>query len=206
MFPKFLNFLKKFHPKAERDPRQLYPHDHLMRVLVLPFIPPFIHPNHITILRFILTPVVLWFLIREQYEIGVPLFLFTAFTDAIDGSLARARKQVSEWGTIADPVADKILIGLVVLLFVIKHLGLFLGFLILFFELAIVAIAFLHKQRGEHVSANVFGKVKMFLQVSGVMFLFISLWANFDLFHSVSFATLTLAVLFAVLSLLSYGL
>lgn len=206
MFPKFLNFLKKFHPKAERNPHQLFPHDHLMRVLVLPFVPPFVHPNHITILRFILTPLVLWFLIKEQYEVGVPLFLFTAFTDAVDGSLARVRKQVSEWGTIADPVADKILIGLVVLLFVIKHLGLFLGFLILFFELAIVAIAFLHKRRGEHVSANIFGKVKMFLQVIGVMFLFISLWANFDLFHSASFAILTLAVLFAVLSLLSYGL
>jgi len=206
MFSGFFDFLKKFHPKAERDPYRLFPHDHLMKYLVLPLVPRFILPNHITIFRFVLTPFVLWFLLSEQYYIGVPLFLFAALTDALDGSLARVRKQITEWGTLADPVADKLLIGLVVLFFVIKYIGLFFGLMILFFELVIIIGGFLRKRNGLYVSANIFGKIKMVLQVTGVMFLLISLWVDFDLFRSVSIGTFTLAILFAVLSLLSYGI
>lgn len=206
MFSKFFDFLKRFHPKAERDAYRLFPHDHLMKYVFLPLIPRFVSPNHITILRFILTPFVLWFLLSEQYSIGVPLFFFAAFTDALDGSLARVRRQITDWGTIADPVADKLLIGLVVLFFVIKYIGLFFGLLILFIELIIIAGGFLRKHNGIFVSANVFGKIKMFLQVVGVMFLLVSLWIDFDLFRSVSIGTFTLAIVFAVLSLLSYGI
>lgn len=206
MFSRIADFLKKFHPQAERDPYRLFLHDRLMKAIILPLVPKFILPNHITIFRLILTPLVLWFLLTEQYSIGVPLFFFAACTDAVDGSLARVRKQITAWGTLADPIADKLLIGLVVLLFVIKYIGLYFGLLIVFFELVITAGAFIRKIQGGYVSANVFGKIKMILQVAGVMFLLISLWADFDLFKSVSVGTFTLAILFAILSLLSYGL
>jgi len=206
MFSRLTDFLKRFHPRAERDPYRLFPHDRLMAATVLKLVPRFILPNHVTILRLILTPFVLWFLLNEQYSVGVPLFLFAALTDAVDGSLARTRKQITEWGTIADPVADKLLIGMVVLLFVIKYIGLYFGLLIVFFELVIIAGGFVRKYQGHFVSANVFGKIKMILQVIGVMFLLISLWADFDLFRSVSVGTFTLAIIFAVLSMLSYGI
>ncbi|MFA6131744.1 MAG: CDP-alcohol phosphatidyltransferase family protein [Patescibacteria group bacterium] len=206
MFSRIVDFLKKFHPKAERDPYRLFLHDRLMAATILKLIPKFVLPNHITILRLVLTPFVLWFLITEQYAIGVPLFFAAAFTDAVDGSLARTRRQITAWGTLADPVVDKLLIGLVVLLFVIKYIGLYFGLLIVFFEVVIIAGAFFRKYKGSFVSANVFGKIKMILQVAGVMFLLISLWADFDLFKSVSVGTFTLAILFAILSLLSYGI
>jgi phosphatidylglycerophosphate synthase len=69
-----------------------------------------------------------------------------------------------------------------------------------------MAGGFLRKHQGHYVSANVFGKIKMVLQVVGVMFLLISLWANFDLFHNISVGTFTLAIIFAILSLFSYGI
>jgi len=103
-------------------------------------------------------------------------------------------------------VADKLLIGMVVLLFVIKYISLYFGLLIVFFELVIIAGGFIRKFQGHFVSANVFGKIKMVLQVVGVMFLLISLWTDFDLFRSVSVGTFTLAIIFAVLSMLSYGI
>ena len=177
-----------------------------MKFLILPLIPRFVLPNHVTILRILMTPFVLWFLYTGQYAIGVPLFFVDALTDAIDGSLARVRKQITPWGTIVDPIADKLLIGLVVLLFVIQYFGLFFGLLILFFEIVIIVGGLIRKHQGKFVSANVFGKIKMFLQVAGVLFLFISLWMDFDLFRSVSFGAFTVAIVFALLSLLSYGI
>ncbi|MFH1253221.1 MAG: CDP-alcohol phosphatidyltransferase family protein [Candidatus Uhrbacteria bacterium] len=206
MFSRFLNLLKKFHPLAERDAYRLFPHDHIMKYTIIPLIPRFVRPNHITILRLILTPFVLWFLITKQYSIGVPLFFIAALTDAIDGSLARLRHQITEWGTLVDPIADKLLIGMVVLLFVIQYISLYFGLLILFIELIIVGGGLIRKFQGRYVSANVFGKVKMVLQVIGVLFLLISLWIDFDLFRSVSVGTFTLAIVFAILSLLSYGI
>ena len=57
---------------------------------MLPLIPKWITPNQVTIFRFLATPFVVWVLAIEAYAWSIPLFVFVAFTDVIDGSLARA--------------------------------------------------------------------------------------------------------------------
>lgn len=206
MFSALTRYLRTHRFGQPRDPAKLYPHDRLFAVTLLPLIPRQVHPNHITVLRLFMIPIVLVYLATGQYEIGIPLFFFAAFTDALDGSLARARKQITDWGTFYDPVADKLLIGSVVLLIVVKHINIFFGFLIVFLELLIVLGGYVHKRQGQVTSANLFGKTKMFLQVMGVMFLLIALWAGVDLFVDISIGTFSLAIVFAVLSLLTYGI
>ncbi|MBI4438282.1 CDP-alcohol phosphatidyltransferase family protein [Candidatus Uhrbacteria bacterium] len=190
----------------ERDPHKLFPHDYLLRYTIVPLIPCFITPNMVTVFRLAMTPVVLWFLSVQNFAVGVPLFWLVAFTDALDGSLARLRDRVTPWGTFYDPLADKIFIGSVVLVVVVKHVNIFFGLLILLVESAIILGAFVRRRRGKITSANIFGKTKMLLQVLGVTFLLIALWAGFDLFIPLSVGTLSLAILFAVISLFTYGL
>ena len=189
-----------------RDPKKLFPHDHVMRHTIIPLIPKWISPNMVTIFRIILTPFVLWFLFQENFAVGVPLFLFTAFTDVIDGSLARIRKDITAWGTFYDPLADKLLIGLVVLLIVVKHVNLIFGLVIIIIEAAIILGGYIRKQRGTLQGANILGKTKMFFQVLGVSFLLVALWAGVSLFIPVSVGTLSLAIVLAVISLFSYGI
>lgn len=141
----------------------------------------------------------------QQYSIGVPFFLLVAFTDALDGSLARVRKQITEWGTFYDPVADKLLIGSVVLLIVIQHVNPWFGFVIIALEVLIILGGFLRRIDGKLVTANVFGKTKMVLQVVGVMALLIAVWLGVDLFIPFSIGTLSLAIVFAIISLFTYG-
>jgi CDP-diacylglycerol---glycerol-3-phosphate 3-phosphatidyltransferase len=191
---------------TERNPGKLYPHDHVMRYIILPIIPSFITPNMITMFRIVMTPVVLWFLYVQQFSIGVPLFLLVAFTDAIDGSMARVRKQITEWGTFYDPLADKILIGSVVLLVVVQHVNVLLAILILIVEALLILGGVLHKHNGKVTSANIYGKIKMFLQVTGLLMILIALWAGFNLFIPISVGTLSLAIVFAIISLFTYGL
>lgn len=169
-------------------------------------IPHFVKPNHLTVLRMILTPIVLILLYLEQYSIGVPLFIFTAFTDALDGSLARIRAQITAWGTFYDPIADKILIGSVVLLIVIQHVNPYIAIAIITVELLIVLGGWYKRRQGEVGQANVWGKLKMFLEFCGVLFLLISLALGVDLFISLSEGTLILAIIFAIVSLLTYSL
>lgn len=160
----------------------------------------------ITVLRFLTIPFVLYFLYMGNYDVGIPLFLFSALTDALDGSLARIRKQITDWGTLYDPVADKLLISTVVLLIVVKHINIIFGLLIVMIESIIVFVGYYRKSAGTIIPANVFGKTKMVLQVIGVMLLLIAVWAGIDLFIPLSIGTFSLAIVFAVISLFTYSL
>jgi CDP-diacylglycerol--glycerol-3-phosphate 3-phosphatidyltransferase len=189
----------------DRNPEDLYPHDHVLRYFTQLF-PLWVKPNHLTFLRIIMTPVVVLFLLFENYDVGVPLFLIVASTDALDGTLARTRKQITTWGTFWDPVADKILISLTILLIVVQHINLYLGLLIIFVELVIVSGAVVRKRHGGVVMANMWGKLKMCLQVTGVMTLLMALWLGIDMFIGISVGTFSLAIVFAIISLFTYGL
>lgn len=189
-----------------RDPTKLYAHDRLLRATVLRLIPGFVTPNVLTWLRFVLTPFVLYLLYVGDYAAGVPLFVLTAFTDALDGSLARVRKQITEWGSVYDPIADKVLIGSVLLLIVIRHMNPAFGIAIVALEALIVIGGVIRKRRGDVLMANGVGKVKMLLQFFGVTFLLLAVWTGNDAFLPLSTATLSFAIAFGVLSLFTYGL
>ncbi len=90
-----LNRETKFIP---RPAAQLWWHDRLVAKTILKIIPPFIKPNYLTTFRFLATPVVAFLMFREDYLVGLIAFLFVVFTDMLDGSLARVRNQVTEWG------------------------------------------------------------------------------------------------------------
>lgn len=190
----------------KRDPKELFWHDYILKYTIVPLVPKSVTPNSLTILRFLATPFVLYFLIHENYSIGVILFVIVAFTDALDGSLARLRQQITEWGSLYDPIADKLLISSLVLFIVIKFINPIFGIIIIFLELLIIIGAYRHKKHGGIISANIFGKTKMCLQVAGVFLLLLAVWSGLDLFILVSVGTLSLAILFAVISLFTYGI
>lgn len=188
------------------DNIRLFPHDRLMAKTILRLIPKQVTPNHVTYLRFSLTPIVLYFLWQEAWSIVLPLFIATAFTDAIDGSLARTRKQITLWGTMADPIADKFLIGSVVILFVAQQVNAAFAAIILFVEILIVASAIYRRSRGMISSANEFGKIKMILQVVGVSLLLLARLCHLELAVPFAVGTLAVAVVFAIVSLVTYSI
>ena len=184
-----------------------YPHDYIFRYTLVPLVPRWIRPNHITVFRMIMTPLVLVLLYGENYRWGVPIFLIVACTDALDGSLARLRKQITMWGTFYDPIADKLLMGSVFVLIVFKHINIWFGLLLITVELLIAAGGIYRRARGMPLmGANVFVKTKMVLQVIGVTFLLFALWHGIDLFIPFSIGTFSLALVFALISLWTYGI
>ena len=75
-------------------------------------------PNALTTLRILLVPVFGWALLAHDYDsIGwrvtaYVIFAVAAITDKIDGDIARARNIETDFGRIADPIADKALTGM----------------------------------------------------------------------------------------------
>lgn len=177
--------------------------DRLLMHTVVRFIPKSVHPNHITVARMMMTPFVVILLMYEQYSIGVPLFLFAALTDALDGSLARIRRQITEWGIVFDPIADKLLIGSVLFIIVLQHINFTLGIALLSVEVALVIGGWWRKSRGTIQPANVWGKIKMVAEVIGVLLLLVALWSGVELLVDISMGTLALALVVAIMSIFS---
>ena len=66
-------------------------------------------PNLITIVRIILVAPIVWLLIERQFTLALVLFAVAGVSDAIDGFLARHFNWQSWWGSVLDPLADKLL-------------------------------------------------------------------------------------------------
>ncbi|MFA6430597.1 MAG: CDP-alcohol phosphatidyltransferase family protein [Candidatus Paceibacterota bacterium] len=160
-------------------------------------------PNLITVFRFVSIPFVLFFLLDKDYMIGFILFAIAAFSDAVDGAMARTRNQITDWGIVFDPLADKLLIGSVGFIVISSLISLPLALSIVFIELMLIVSAYF-RFKGEIVPAKLVGKIKMILQSFGVGFLLIFLAVGHPALIIVATYTLYLAIVFAILSLVVY--
>jgi len=202
--------VKEIAPKSMqpryRDPNKPYWHDYLMNAVILPFIPKKVHPNHVTVFRLLATPFVIWGLAVENYVWAIPFFIFVLFTDVIDGSLARMRGLVTDWGTLYDPIADKTLIALSAVIVVTKAVGWWLVVLVIFFDMAI-ALGGVKKMHGGKIrTANYWGKSKMGAQSAGliIMLFYLMLGAPWLMYTGIGF--LLVSVVLALMSLITYSL
>lgn len=184
----------------------LYFQDRILAKTLIPFVPKWLKPNHLTVVRFISVPFVAYYMWVENWAVAVPLFLVSGFTDLLDGSLARVRKEITLWGTVADPTADKLLIGSVACIFIVREVHHTLALAILFVEFLTVLSAYARKKRGEYISANGAGKIKMLLQFFGVLFLVIGKIYALPWLFVLGTATLIVSLGFGVLALISYSL
>jgi cardiolipin synthase len=67
-------------------------------------------PNSLTVLRILLVPVFVGFLIYERYEYALIVLAVAALTDGLDGTIARVANQRTRLGAYLDPLADKLLL------------------------------------------------------------------------------------------------
>lgn len=128
--------------------------------------------NIVTLARIALVPVFVWVLMSDggisiTYRwLALGLFIIIVVTDAVDGHLARSRNQVTDFGKLLDPIADKAIIGSA--LVCLSFLGLvpwWMTVLMLAREVAITIMrADVKRRYGITVPAGKGGKVKMVLQ------------------------------------------
>lgn len=169
--------------------------------------PLWITPNRLTLLRLALV-LLLWVLLQRQLLAGaLALYLLAAFTDALDGAVARLRGSASRLGALADPAVDKAL-HLVIFVSFLSYAPFLLALLIALdltlFVAGICAAATLVRRGALSVGANVFGKWKFLLQTLAVLLLFtLSFFLSEVIFLFLNI-TLVGAAGFAALSLLGY--
>ena len=188
------------------DAPKLYFFDRVFGKTLLPLIPRRVRPNHLTVLRLLMVPWVAFFFWQGDYWVGLILFFIAALTDALDGALARTRNQITAWGKLFDPLADKFLICTAVFILVLKYVDFYTAWFIIILESIIVAAALYKRNSGGEVQSNFWGKVKMLLQVAGVVFLLLALVFNLESLLPVSRGAFYVAIAFAIISLFTYSI
>ena len=145
--------------------------------------------NVLTVLRLLLVPVFIWLslLPGDRARLAaVVVFVVAAFTDRLDGQLARSWGLVTSFGKIADPIADKALtLSAFVLLSINQRLWWWVTILIVVRELGITVLRFFMLRRAV-MAASRGGKLKTVLQIAGLIGL-LTPWAMF-LPHAVATA------------------
>lgn len=131
-------------------------------------------PNALTLLRIVLVPFFIWAFVADGGAYGqlrwlaAALFVVAIYTDKLDGDIARARGLVTNFGKIADPIADKLLIGsALVMLSVVGELWWWVTIVMLVRELGITLLRFVVIRYGV-MAASKGGKLKTVMQTLAI--------------------------------------
>ncbi len=138
-------------------------------------------PTILTLSRIAVIPVFTVFFVLGYYQICTWLFVAAAITDWLDGFLARRFNQTSRFGAFLDPVADKLMVTVVLVLlvfdtpetFIPKAVVAFSAMIIIGREITVSALREWMAESGERskVAVSYIGKVKTVMQLVALPFM-----------------------------------
>lgn len=143
-------------------------------------------PNKLTVLRMIMVPIFVVVLMVSDTiwatALGIVLFVAAAFTDMLDGKIARKHNLVTDFGKFLDPLADKFMViaAMLVILFravmaevpnvLFCNIFFWAVMIVIFRELAVTSIRLVVSgSSGIVIAANMLGKIKTCTQIACVV-------------------------------------
>lgn len=122
-------------------------------------------PNKLTLLRVILVPFFVFFMLTDIVPfspvIALVIFIAASVTDALDGHIARSRNLVTTFGKFLDPLADKVLvISALICLNSIGVIGAVPVIIIVAREFMVSGLRLVTANEGVVVAAGIWGKLK----------------------------------------------
>ena len=152
-------------------------------------------PNKLTVLRIVLVPVVciIWLFPYNQFGITIgylniyginvsylniivlALFCIASFTDFLDGNIARKRNLVTTFGKFVDPIADKLLVNMMLIIMAYKHLiPVVPVILMLLRDIVVDGCRMIAAQNGVVISAGLLGKMKTVFQMVTIIIVLVN--------------------------------
>src|SRR4051794_13893095 len=129
-------------------------------------------PNILTLLRILLVPVLVVALLSATPNgsaLAAAVFALAALTDGLDGYIARSRKDITTFGKVMDPIADKLLIAAALITLVGLHrVAAWVAMVIIAREFAVSGLRVAAGQQGVVIPASPLGKLKTIVQVGAI--------------------------------------
>ncbi len=163
-------------------------------------------PNKLTVLRVILIPFFVFFLLMDFENWGkwvaLSLFVIASLTDTLDGYLARKNHQITNFGKFMDPLADKLLVcSAMICLIEMGRIPSWVVVIIIGREFVISGFRLIASDNGIVIAANIWGKLKTTCQMIMVILLIADLGG---VFFYVEQIFIYLSLLLTIISLVTY--
>lgn len=132
-------------------------------------------PNKLTIIRILMVPVFILFLLTElggrfNHLITLVLFVAASLTDLLDGYLARKNNLVTNFGKFMDPLADKLLVCSALICFAAtRQLPAWMVIVIIAREFIISGFRLIASDEGVVIAASYWGKIKTVVQITMII-------------------------------------
>lgn len=140
-------------------------------------------PNKLTLLRIMLVPFFVVFLMRQDSALfsllALLVFGIASLTDLLDGKIARSRGLVTTFGKLMDPLADKILVMSAMICFVALGLApAWVVIVILTREFLVTSLRLIAAGEGRVIAADHWGKIKTVVQMVWIIWVLLWLWVS----------------------------
>lgn len=173
-------------------------------------------PNRLTVLRIILIPVFVaaYYItaIPYNYLISAIIFALAAFTDFLDGYIARKYSLVTDLGKFLDPIADKVLVAAALIIMLVvpdggveilpAYCAIFVA-IILARELIISGFRMVAASKGKVLAADKAGKIKTFVQDIAICVLLVGAQFQAGLYTTVNIIGLVALFIATLLTVIS---
>ena len=163
-------------------------------------------PNKLTIMRVILIPFFVFFLLSPYFPaygnyIAVAIFIVASLTDMLDGKIARKYNLVTNFGKFMDPLADKLLVcSAMICLIELDRLAAWIVIVIIAREFIISGFRLVASDNGVVIAASYWGKFKTTFQMIGVVLLIF----NIPVLSTLTTIIVWIALALTVISLVDY--
>ena len=154
-------------------------------------------PNKLTMLRIILIPFFVVFLLGNfgtwSKWVALAIFIVASLTDMLDGKIARKYNLVTNFGKFMDPLADKLLVcSALICMIELRELPAWMVIIIISREFIISGFRLVASDNGVVIAASYWGKFKTTFQMIGVVLL---------IFNIPALSTLTTIIVWIALAL-----
>lgn len=168
--------------------------------------------NQLTICRIVLIPllvVVFYLPFWWRFPLSAVIFTLAGITDALDGYIARKYQQTTPFGAFLDPVADKLIVAVALALLIELHASVWFTLpaaVIIGREIVVSALREWMAELGKRakIAVSSMGKIKTTLQIIAIVVLLAFDPAQFATMQWVGYATLYLAALLTLWSMVLY--
>lgn len=173
--------------------------------------------NKITVSRFLIIPIMIAIIYIEPLKgdigffnltiggfIFAILFVIGAFTDFLDGQIARRYNQMTTFGKFLDPIADKVLViaTMLYLMVTVTHrVPIWAVAIVITREFIVTTIRLIAVEKGDVIAASIYGKIKT---ATTMVALIILLFNDFGLTHWIGDVAFYIAIFMTVVSGVDY--
>ena len=160
-------------------------------------------PNILTVLRFLLIPFILHFLVNDEFILAIVFLTLSGITDILDGTIARKFNFITNFGKLIDPLADKITQLSILWMLVSKNIiPLWILVIVLLKEATMVAGASFLYGKELVVSSKWYGKASTILFYLAIVLTMI--FRDLQIQSSIDLIIYYIAVTMTIFSLVMY--